>query len=120
MPGPYWKLIVFREAHVSSPFKAHSLATTMRDRLYKTCPFHSLDLAAATTWLERKMNGRISEQSEGWLTLFDSLKAYGKKDLLTLQGFLLPSGSGVQNKKVSSGSILRSESAYADGSEKGA
>jgi DNA-binding SARP family transcriptional activator/tetratricopeptide (TPR) repeat protein len=93
MPGPYWKLIIFRKAHVSSPREAYDLAKTMRERLYAICPFHSLDIAATAAWLERKMNGRVTAPTEDWLVLFDSLKAYGKKELLTLQGFLLPNGS---------------------------
>jgi tetratricopeptide (TPR) repeat protein len=90
MPGPYWKLMIFREAHISGSRQAHDLAKTMIDRLYMSCPFHCLDIAASMAWLDQRMYGRVTEETENWLLLFDSLKAEGKRALLTIQGFLTP------------------------------
>jgi len=88
MPGPYWKLIIFRESLLGDPRQAYSLARSIFDRFASVCPFHSLDIAAVIAWLEEKTMGRLTEETEQRLALFDSLQAHGKKALLTLQGFL--------------------------------
>jgi len=90
LPGPYWKLMIFRESHIKSPRQAYDLARTTIDRLCRSCPFHCLEIAATLAWLEKRMEGRVTEETDVWLSLFDSLKANGKKALLTLQGFLEP------------------------------
>jgi len=90
MPGPYWKLMIFRESLAGDSRHAYDLARTMIERLYARCPFHCLDIAAALAWLDMRRDGRLSELASRWLLLFDSLKAYGKKELLTVQGFLTP------------------------------
>jgi len=90
MPGPYWKLMIFRQAHINGLSEAYNLAEKMMELFNKRCPFHSLDVTATAAWLERRMEGRISERTREGLRLFESLKVEGKKALLTLQGFLVP------------------------------
>jgi tetratricopeptide (TPR) repeat protein len=90
MPGPYWKLKIFRESLVGSAPQAHDLAKTMFDRFYKVCRFHCLDIAAVMAWLEQRIGGHVTESTQHRLTLFESLGAKGKKELLILQGFLEP------------------------------
>jgi len=90
MPGPYWKLIIFKESLIADPRRAYDLAKTVFDRFYSVCPFHCLDIAAVMSWLERRMGEGITEQTNSRLGLFDSFGAHGKRALLTLQGFLTP------------------------------
>ena len=90
MPGPYWKLIIFKESVIGDPRRAYELAKTIFDRFYAVCPFHCLDIAAVMSWLERRMGEGITEQTNSRLRLFDSFGAHGKRALLTLQGFLTP------------------------------
>jgi DNA-binding SARP family transcriptional activator len=104
LPGPYWKLRVFRESHISSTGQAYDLARTTFDRLYRACAFHSLDVAATLAWLERKMEGRIRDETRNALGLFDTLGANGKKALLTLQGFLEPGYPSKRGQRVVSAS----------------
>jgi len=82
--------MIFRESLAGDSRHAYDLARTMIERLYARCPFHCLDIAAALAWLDMRRDGRLSELASRWLLLFDSLKAYGKKELLTVQGFLTP------------------------------
>ncbi|HYU46587.1 MAG TPA: AAA family ATPase [Terriglobales bacterium] len=90
MPGPYWKMIICRESLIGDSRHAHDLASRVFDQFYTVCPFHCLDVSAVMAWLERRIDGRITEKTKRGLALFDSFGAYGKRALLTLQGFLPP------------------------------
>ena len=98
IPGPYWKLRVFRESHVSGYTQAHDLARQVFERLYDPCPFNCLDIAAVMAWLEQKTEGRVTEQTKQRLTLFEAFGAKGKRSLLTLQGFLTSNGQPANGK----------------------
>ncbi|MGH8543219.1 MAG: ATP-binding protein [Gammaproteobacteria bacterium] len=100
MPGSYWKLRVFREAHVGSERAARELTKVMMARFKQKCPCHYLDLLGVKGWLERRMDDEISFETEQELQLFGSLGALGRKELLTAQGFLSPASDGVTSKPI--------------------
>jgi tetratricopeptide (TPR) repeat protein len=114
LPGPYWKLRIFRESHTSSTRQAYDLARATFDRLHRTCPFHSLDVAATLAWLERKIEGRIREGTQVSLGLFDMFNANGKKALLILQGFLESDSQWKRNERGVTASTGKSRSMSGD------
>jgi DNA-binding SARP family transcriptional activator/tetratricopeptide (TPR) repeat protein len=88
MPGPYWKLIAFRKAHIGRIDDAYGIVQSLANRWRETYVLHYLDMLATMSWLEYKESGQITAQTEKELQIFDVLGAKGKKALLTLQGFL--------------------------------
>ncbi len=88
MPGPYWKLKLYRAAHLGEAEDALRLASTLGESLRVKCPFYYLDVLAAKAWLERQILGRQTGQTDAELEIFKSLEVSGKKALLTAQGFL--------------------------------
>jgi DNA-binding SARP family transcriptional activator/tetratricopeptide (TPR) repeat protein len=90
MPGPFWKLIVFRKAHLGRSDEAYSVARSLADRWKETYVLHYFDMLATLAWLEHRENGRRTAETERELEIFDVLGAKGKKALLILQGFLPP------------------------------
>jgi hypothetical protein len=90
MPGPFWKLKLFRAAHLGGADKALSVAASLGEQFKKTCPYHYLDILAVRAWLERQHAGGVSESTTRELGFFDKVGAPGKKALLTAQGFLTP------------------------------
>jgi len=89
MPGPFWKLKIFREFHRGNEEEAHRIIAEFSTPWRKRCPFHYLDILAARAWLERQL-GQFSEQTESELKLFDRFGANGRRALFTMQGFLTP------------------------------
>jgi hypothetical protein len=88
MLGPYWKLKMFRAAHLGRTDEALHIATVIGDSFRDRCPFFYLDVLAGRAWLERRMHGRQSNQMEEELELFETAGVKGRKALLTAQGFL--------------------------------
>ena len=88
MPGPYWKLKCFRAAHLGEADDALMVASRVAETLRATCPFYYLDVLAAKAWLERRILGRQTEQTDAELEVFTTLQVPGKRALLTAQGFL--------------------------------
>lgn len=88
MLGPYWKVMIFREAHIGTSAAAFDLVNRLIARFQDICPLHCLDFAAAKAWLEMRTSGCLTAETQQMLQMFDSIGAWGKKSLLTLQGFL--------------------------------
>jgi hypothetical protein len=90
MPGPYWKLRVFKKGLLGHLDEAHGIVRLFSERWKTSCPFHYLDILAGRAWLERQDNGIVSEETETELMLFDNMKAIGRRALFASQGFLTP------------------------------
>lgn len=88
IPGSYWKLRIFKEAHLGSIEEATRLAEFSTALFRETCPLHYLDVLAAKAWLERRTNGRNRSETLRELRLFDEFEAPGRRALLAAQGFL--------------------------------
>jgi tetratricopeptide (TPR) repeat protein len=91
MPGAYWKMRTFRMAQLGRTDEAYAVASSLAWRWKESIRFHQLDMIAVKAWLERKEQGRLTASTADELNLFGRMKARGRKDLMTLQGFLLPS-----------------------------
>jgi len=90
IPGAYWKLRVFKEAHLGSLEEAYRLAQDASKQFRDVSPLHYLDILAARAWLEIRMNGENRPETLRDLCIFEELGAIGRKELLTAQGFLRP------------------------------
>jgi hypothetical protein len=90
MPGPYWKLKAFRMTHVGDVEGARAIVQLFSESWKRACPYHYLDILAVKAWMEWHEQGRMNEQTEAELRVFDEMGAVGRKTLLTLQGFLQP------------------------------
>ena len=91
IPGAYWKLRIFREAHLGSVEEAHRVAQSTTKQFREVCPIHYLDVLAAKAWLEIRTNGENTPETLKELGIFEEVGAPGRKALLTAQGFL-PAG----------------------------
>jgi tetratricopeptide (TPR) repeat protein len=90
MPGTYWKLRIFRSAHLGTPEEAQHLVRFSTALFRDVCPLHYLDILAAKAWLEIRTDGENSPETLRELCIFDEVGAVGRKALLTAQGFLKP------------------------------
>ena len=90
MPGPYWKLKAFKMAHLGHTDEAYSIVSSLASQWRKALRFHYLDMVATKAWLERRDDGTIRRETRNELEIFDSIGAKGRKELLALQGFLIP------------------------------
>jgi tetratricopeptide (TPR) repeat protein len=88
LPGSLWKLKLFRAAHLGSADEALALASSVGAGRLAKCPYYCLDVLAARAWLERRIIGRQTDQTDADLEIFTTLGLRGKKALLTAQGFL--------------------------------
>ena len=93
MPGAYWKMRMFKMAHLGQENEALVSITSLVAVWETKAPFHYLDLLAAKAWLERRLDGEVSASTRRALHVFDVLGLRGRKELLTLQGFLESAGS---------------------------
>ena len=90
MPGAYWKLRAFRMTQLGESYDAYATVSSLANRWRATCPFSYLDMVAAKAWLEKRQQGAVGTETLRELELFDRLGARGRKELLTIQGFLEP------------------------------
>jgi len=90
MPGPYWKLKVFRKTQLGHIDEARAIVRSFSEMWKQTCPYHYLDILAVKAWMERTQQGRLTEETEAELGVFDEMDAVGRRTLLGLQGFLQP------------------------------
>jgi DNA-binding SARP family transcriptional activator/tetratricopeptide (TPR) repeat protein len=88
MPGPYWKLRIFRAAHLGNAEEASSLAGTIGTFFSERCPYYYLDILGVKAWLEQRSTGQMRPQTEQELCTFEAIGAPGKRALLVAQGFL--------------------------------
>jgi tetratricopeptide (TPR) repeat protein len=88
MPGAYWKLKVFRAAHLGRTDEAFHMVRIIGAQFEHNCPFFYLDVLAARAWLERRVLGREKTETEEEIQMFERMGATGRKALLIAQGFL--------------------------------
>ena len=88
MPGPFWKFMAFRMAHLGQSDEAHDLVRSLALRWRDTYVLHYLDMVATEAWLETRQSGQISQETVNQLAIFDQVGSKGKRALLALQGFL--------------------------------
>jgi tetratricopeptide (TPR) repeat protein len=88
--GAYWKLRIFRAAHLGLPGQAEQIVDAATGQLRERCPYQYLDVLAAKTWLEIKTTGQNTSATVRELRLFDHFGAAGRRALLSAQGFLKP------------------------------
>ncbi len=88
IPGSYWKLRIFKEAHLGSTEEAQRLVQFCTALFRETCPLHYLDVLAAKAWLEFRTNGQTGKETLEELRMFDDFEAHGRRALLVAQGFL--------------------------------
>lgn len=93
LPGSFWKLKLYRQAHLGQDEAVLRNASRIADDLQAKCPFYYLDVLAAKAWLERRLLGGHTTQTDTELEAFTRLGMPGKRALLTAQGFLLPTQS---------------------------
>jgi tetratricopeptide (TPR) repeat protein len=112
MPGPYWKLVAFRRAHLGRSDEAYSLARSLAAQWKETYVIHYLEMVATMAWLEYRENGQITRKTAEELEIFDAIGSRGKRALLALQGFLPSSvGTRVAQSTETSGGYLKTRSA---------
>jgi len=90
MPGPYWKLKIFRKVQFGHTDEARAIVRSFSERWKQTCPYHYLDILAVKAWMEWTEQGRLTEGTEADLRIFDEMEAVGRRTLLGLQGFFQP------------------------------
>jgi hypothetical protein len=90
IPGAYWKLRIFRTAHLGSAEETQRLVELKTAAFRGRCPLQYLDVLAAKAWLEIRTEGRNSPTTLRELRIFDEIGATGRRALLTAQGFLKP------------------------------
>jgi hypothetical protein len=88
MPGPYWKLKIFRHTHFGRCEEASQMAAAAGELLKERCPLYYLDVLAAKAWLERRTTGQLSVETGRELSVFDSAGLPGRRALFAAQGFL--------------------------------
>jgi DNA-binding SARP family transcriptional activator/tetratricopeptide (TPR) repeat protein len=88
MPGVYWKMRTFRMGHVGQSDEAYASISARAAEWRTRAVFHYLDMLAAKSWLEMRENGKPNPETSRDLWIFDTLGLKGRRELLTLQGFL--------------------------------
>ena len=88
IPGSYWKLRIFKAAHLGSSEDADRLVRLAVSLFRDSCPLYYLEILAAKAWLEFRTQGLNSSETLKELSLFDESGAVGRRALLAAQGFL--------------------------------
>jgi len=91
MPGAYWKMRTFKMAHVGRVGEAFDTVSSIGSTWKRRSAFHYLDILAANAWLETRETGKLSAETRHDLGAFEALGLRGRRELLTLQGFLVAS-----------------------------
>ena len=100
MPGPFWKLKVFRMYHQGYHEDADRIIVKLSERWRTNCPFQYLDMLAARAWTERQNTGQISNMTQEDLKVFEDWGAKGRKALFTIHGFLQPSTDEYRKSEI--------------------
>jgi tetratricopeptide (TPR) repeat protein len=82
------KLDVVKAFHERDLESAYELALERTRYFEKRAPYYYLDALATCAWLEKKRNGKYSDETSEQLKCFELWGAMGKKALLQAQGFL--------------------------------
>ncbi len=88
------KLRAFRAAHVDGYGAAWAIVNPALERFRGCHPVSFLKVIALKAWLEMQSSGSHSPETRRDLELFEGLGAYGLREALTAQGFLVGSKSG--------------------------
>lgn len=86
----FHKWRVFRAYHTRGVKEAHEVAIVSRDQFRNRSPLGYFEAAAVLGWVEMKMHGAISAETNRDRILFEATGAAGRLSLLTAQGFLAP------------------------------
>src|SRR6267378_4209980 len=100
MPGAYWKMRTFKMAHVGLLDEAYSTISSHGSTWKSRSVFHYLDLLAAKAWLETRATGGLSAETRHDLATFEILGLRGRRELLTLQGFLQAANDSVLSNSL--------------------
>ena len=93
MPGAYWKMRTFKMAHIGRVDEAYHSVSCLGSTWKSRSVFHYLDILAAKAWLETRETGKLSAETRHDLGAFEAFGLRGRRELLTLQGFL-PASNG--------------------------
>jgi tetratricopeptide (TPR) repeat protein len=89
--GVFEKFRAFRTAHTEGLDAALLVVQEALDRFRSTHPLNYISVLAAKAWLERKLSGCHSADTEEGLQLLTAFGLEGKRALLVAQGFLIGS-----------------------------
>ena len=90
MAGTYWKLRAFKMAQLGRWDEAYATVSSLAQSWRNSMVFSYLDMVAVKAWLERMQEGKPKPETTQDLEIFARLGAVGKRQLLSLQGFLEP------------------------------
>jgi tetratricopeptide (TPR) repeat protein len=82
------RLSTFRVGHLQGAAAACVIAEKAKEKFRNRNVLYYLDALSAHAWAERRAHGRLSDQTQGELELFDIPELAGKKAVLLGQGFL--------------------------------
>jgi tetratricopeptide (TPR) repeat protein len=100
MPGVYWKMRTFKMAQVGRSDEAYATISSQASSWRNRAIFHYLDILAAKSWIEMRETGGLSAETRHDLGLFEELGLRGRKELMTLQGFLMPSSDSTMPESI--------------------
>jgi tetratricopeptide (TPR) repeat protein len=86
--GLFDQLRVFRAAHNASPSVAQKLAIDAREKYRDRHLFYYLQIVTCSAWLERRLFGRHTQETERDLRLFETHGAHGARAIFAAHGFL--------------------------------
>ena len=86
--GLFDQLRVFRAAHKDSPSIAQKLAIDAREKYRGRHLFYYLQVVTCSAWLERRLFGRHTPETERDLRLFETHGANGARAIFAAHGFL--------------------------------
>jgi hypothetical protein len=86
--GVFERYRAFRAAHTEGFEVAWELIQAAAQRFRGTHPLYYVNLLPTKAWLEQKMCGRYSKETEDGLKLLTEYDLEGKRAMWTAQGFL--------------------------------
>jgi len=86
--GIFERLRSFRAAHTHGLDAGWELIEAAVKRFRGTHPHYYLNLIPMKAWLERRIDGHLSQETEDGLNLLTALDLEGKRVMWTAQGFL--------------------------------
>lgn len=86
--GTFERLKAFKTAHQVGALQAIAHAKTARTRLQERHVLDYLGINAGVAWLERQVEGAVSQQTQEGIDLYDRLGLLGTKAILRMEGFI--------------------------------